>query len=175
MPQGRSLPDLTAELHRQANAKRDFLAPAKSIHVATNGHTDVVLNGAVGERFATNDVAHGQMAEYLGIPKTFYDRLRGASADLRVPMRDVDVDTVDNPEPGDASLFDVVVNRLLESRGEDQRLVRTLDGKARAFLSDSFTIDLDNWDVFRMAAKVITEAGLGPENVVSAEVTDRKL
>jgi len=169
MPQGRSLPDLTAELHRQANAKRDFLAPARSIHTATNGHTDLVLNGAVEERFTANDVAHGQMAEYLGIPKGFYDRLRGASEELRVPVRD------DIPEPDDPSLFDVVVNRLLANRGDEQRLIRTLDGRARAFLSDSFSLDLDHWDVFCMAAKVITEAGLGPDNVVSAEVTDRKL
>jgi hypothetical protein len=175
MTQGRSLPDLTAELHRQAAAKRDFLVPARSIHAATNGHTDIVLDGAIGERFSTNDVAHGQMAEYLSIPKPFYDRLRGASTDLRVPVRDDRADTDDSVEPGNTALFDVVVNRLLASKGEDQRLVRTLDGKARAFLSDSFTVDLDNWDVFRMAAKVITEAGLGPDNVVSAEVTDRKL
>jgi len=172
MPQGRSLADLTAELHRQANAKRDFLAPAHSLHISTNGHCDLVLNGAIGEQFEINDIAHGQMAEYLGIPKGFYDRLRGATADLRVPVGGA---AGDDREPDDTPLFDVVANRIMESKGEDVRLVRTLDGRARAFLSDSFSVDLDNWDVFRMAAKVITEAGLGPDNVVSAEVTDRKL
>jgi hypothetical protein len=167
MKQGRTLPGLATELERQANAKRDFLAEAGAIRVESNGHTDLVLK----EAFEVNDVAHGQIAEYAGIPKGFYDRMRNAAEELRVTRPG-------NPDEGlrpDMPLFDVVVNRLLQSKGDDRRMVRTLDGKARAFLSDSYNPDIDNFDVFRMAARALEEAGLCPDDVASCEVTERKL
>ncbi len=120
------------------------------------------------ETYEVNDVAHGQLAEYAGVPKGFYDRLRNASEDLQVP-------TLSEAQPSESPLFDVMLNRLLESKGQDTRLVRTLDGKARAFLSDSFSVDLDNFDVFQVAARALIEAGLEPDNVVSCEVTERRL
>ena len=161
MKQGRTLPDLANELIRQANEKKDFLAEAGALRVRSNGHTDLVLK----EPYAVNEVAHGQIAEYLGIPKGFYDRLRNAAGDLAIPLRNED----------NVPLFDVTVNRLLEAKGEDRRMVRTLDGKARAFLSDAYNPDLDNHDVFRVAAKALEEAGLCPDNVASCEVTERRL
>jgi hypothetical protein len=72
-------------------------------------------------------------------------------------------------------LFDVTVNRLFESKGAEPRLVRTLDNRMRAMLSDQYNPDFDNFEVYMMAAKAIEEAGLGPDNVVSCEVTSRKL
>jgi hypothetical protein len=167
MKEGRTLPDLAAELRRQAEVKRDFIAPAADLRVTSNGHTDLIL----AEPFGMNEIAHGQMAEYTGIPKGFYDRLRNAAGDLRVPVLDERYD----PREEDHPLFDVTVNTLLRQKGGDGRLVRTLDGKARAFLSDTFTPDLDNFDVFRVAARAIEEAELAPDNVVSCEVTERKL
>ncbi len=167
MKQGRTLTDLRSVLERQANAKRDFLASASRIRLDSNGHTDLILD----ETFTVNEVAHGQLAEYLGIPKGFYDRLRNATEDLRVPRPG----NLDGGQRSDEPLFDVMANRLLKSKGADTRMVRTLDGTARAFLSDSYSTDLDNFDVFRMAARSMEEADLCPENVVSCEVTDRKL
>jgi hypothetical protein len=71
MKQGRTLPKLAQELLRQADAKRDFVAEAGALWVRSNGHTELILK----EGFAVNEVAHGQLAEYAGIPKGFYDRL----------------------------------------------------------------------------------------------------
>jgi hypothetical protein len=171
MKQGRTLPSLAQELARQADAKRDFIAEAGAVRVTSNGHTDLILK----ESFAVNEVAHGQLAEYAGIPKGFYDRLRGAT-DLRVPAVFREDEGHEAPSGwDDAPLFDVMVNRLLKSKGDDRRMVRTLDGKARAFLSDSYNPDLDNFDVFRVAAKALDEAGLCPDDVVSCDVTERRL
>jgi hypothetical protein len=167
MKHGRTLTDLRSVLEHQAGAKRDFLASASRIRLDSNGHTTLTLD----EAFTVNEVAHGQLAEYLGIPKGFYDRMRNATEDLRVPRPG---NSNEGQRP-DEPLFDVMANRLLKSKGADTRMVRTLDGTARAFLSDSYSIDLDNFDVFRMAARSMEEAGLCPENVVSCEVTDRKL
>ncbi|MEP6756103.1 MAG: DUF932 domain-containing protein [Chthonomonadales bacterium] len=166
MKEGSSLPVLARELYRQANSKRDLLVPASNLTVQSNGHTDLIA----GETYAVNDIAHSQLAEYLGIPKPYYDRMRCATENVRVPVFDEKCGC-----PSDNPLFDVSVNALLRAKGDDCRLVRTLDNKARAFLSDSYSVDLDNFDVFQVAAKVIEEQGLGPENVVSAEITERKL
>ena len=144
MKQGRTLPDLAAELERQANAKRDFLAPAQTIRLRSNGHTELYLN----EPFEVGEIAHGQIAEYAGVPKALYDRLRNAAADLRVPVAQLADCPQAIPDEGQLAfckeepLFDVMLNRLLRQGGGEKRLVRTLDGKARAFLSSSFNPDL---------------------------------
>ncbi len=166
MQQGKTLPELATELYRQAGAKRDFLAPADALTVRSSGHTDLI----VGQAYTLNEVAHGQIADYLGIPKSFYDRLRNA-ADLRVPL----LPSPETPAHTDQPLFDLVVNRLLQSKGKDTRMVRTLDGTARAFLSDAFNVDLDNFDVFRVAARALEEADLCPDDVLSCDVTERRL
>ena len=167
MKQGRTLPALAQELTRQADAKRDFLADAGALRVESNGHTNLLLK----ETFVVGEVAHGQLAEYTGVPKGFYDRLRNATEDLRVLRAGNPGDDVRPDQP----LFDVMVNRLLVSKGDDRRMIRTLDGKARAFLSDSYNPDLDNFDVFKVAAKALEEAGLCPDDVVSCDVTERRL
>jgi hypothetical protein len=165
MKQGRPLTDLADELRRQADAKRDYLVPARDIAVRTNGATQLIAGG----EYRVTDIAHGQIAEYLGIPKAFYDRLRSQPHELTVAT--VRRDTEPECEP----LFDVLVGELLRARDEDRRLVRTLDGQARAFLSESYNTDLDNYDVFAAAAAAVERTGLGPDNVVSCEVTERRL
>jgi hypothetical protein len=171
MKQGRTLPDLAEELRRQADAKRDILAPADEIRLMTDGLTRLSLCGSDAEEgYEVSDLAHGQIAEYAGIPKPFYDRLR-ADGDMRSLLhvaRDWEMFE-------DRSLFDVLLGHLLKKKSGERRLVRTLDGTARAFLSDSYSVDLDNFDVFRMAAASIEQAGLGPEHVASCEVTEKRL
>ena len=167
MKQGRSLEELGRELIRQEGAKRDFLADANALRVETNGHTDLIVR----ENFNVNDIGHQQIAQYLDVPKVHYDRLRSATDELRIDLHD------DKTPAGKANspLFDVVVNELLRSKGGDKRMVRTLDGDVRAFLSDSFNPDLDNLGVMRSAARAIEQAGLSAENVASCEVTERRL
>jgi hypothetical protein len=169
MKQGRTLPDLAAELNRAANAKRDFIAPAGRLRVESNGHTNLILHEAGS--YEVNEIAHGQLAEYIGVPKGFYDRLRAATGELQVGTFEGDGrgQRIERP------LFDVVANRLLRSRETDRRLVRTLDGKARAFLSENFSLDLDNYDVFAAAARAMEQAGLCPDDVAACEVTERRL
>lgn len=167
MKEGRPLASLAEELERQAYVKRDYLTPAGSLQLHSNGRSYL----RIGEDYAINEVAHGQIAEYAGVPKPFYDRLRSATDQLTVPVYAGD------EEPGykEQPVFDVLVGKLLASKGDEPRLVRTLDGAARAFLSANYNVDLDNWDVFRIAASAIEMCGLGPENVASCEVTERRL
>lgn len=181
MKEGRTLASLAQELERQANAKRDVLVSAIDLCIHTNGSSALQLISR-DESYPLNEIANAQLAEYLAVPKAFYDRLRTSSLTLRVPLG-CGSQPGSRGEPAswparveqDEPLFDLVVNRLLREKGEERRLVRTLDGRARAVLSDSYNPDLDNFDLFRMAARVLQEAGLGPQNVLSCEVTERKL
>jgi hypothetical protein len=144
-----------------------------------------LLNHTTNEAFELNPLAHHQLADYLGVQRGFYDRMREDSEHLLVPLwipahtelsADLTIKSALVPEGMEESpLLDVIVNTLLRRKGKDGRLIRTLDGKARAFLSDSYNPDLDNFDVFTVAAGVIEANGLSAENVISAEVTEHSL
>jgi hypothetical protein len=64
--------------------------------------------------YEVNPYAHGQVASKLGIPKAYYDKIESI--------------------PG---LRTINVNEIIRSQGE-KRMVRTLDGNVRAFLSDKY-------------------------------------
>ena len=59
------MPDLAMELQRQADAKRDYIAPSKRLSLLSNGRTEMIL----GDPFPVTDIANGQIADYLDIPK----------------------------------------------------------------------------------------------------------
>jgi hypothetical protein len=120
---GKTLQDLIETVKAQSESKRDLLAGTQSQlrMVQTpdmpNGVALVTLDpGAQAlERFAISDTAHGQIAGWLKIPAQYYNRLLADHTDLVVSQ----------------------VNALFE-REPGTRMVRTLDGKCRAFLSDRY-------------------------------------
>lgn len=154
MKEGRTLQDLAVEIDRQRNAKKDFLAKEAGLRMEYRPST-----GQVGEaealRFAIDqydmgirDLAHDQIADRLDIPRKYYGKMRQTFPKL----------LVDN------------VNGWF-GRSPDKRLVRTLDGKVRAFLSDRYR-PLDNFDLLEGILPTIGEAGM---KVQSAEVTETRL
>lgn len=149
MKHGRTLTELAAEIERQANAKADYIAPTSTLAVQSNGHTDLVVMGQ--GRYEVNDTAHQQIGEHLDIPRKYYDRLR-----------------TEHP-----ALLDTSVNTLLSARpATERRMVRTLDGRARAFLSDRYR-RLDHYDLLEAVLPELMETeGL---SLASCDVTDAKL
>ncbi len=159
--------ELAAEIQRQANAKRDFVAPVGKIEVKR--YTDkpgvsLVLGGELGAAnvvpisggvFGINPVAHGQLAEYVGIPKPYYDRCLAEAPDLLA--RDVNT----------------WLARLVEqaTKGAPKRMVRTLDGNVRALLSDRYR-PLDNFDLAEAVLPVLQEQELF---IASCEITERRV
>jgi hypothetical protein len=149
MKKGRNLEALVSELLRQAESKRDFLTPANRLTFDCNGTgptLEVDLSGAP-EAFPLKDTGHQQLAERLEIPKTYYDRMREEA-----PF-----------------LLEENVRTWLR-RSEKQFLVRTLDGQARAILSDRYRV-LDNDDLANVAMPVLVENDF---EIISAEITERK-
>lgn len=146
MKSGKSLAELADEIGRQSATKRDFLADTRE-QTLLNA-SDLHLPGL--GKFEVSPLAHGQIADHLGIPRRYYERLRE-----RHPR-----------------LLDINVNDLFRAEPA-LRMVRTLDGRARAFLSDRYR-RLDHWE---LAEEVIFPVfGEFPEvQFVSTEITETRL
>lgn len=141
-----SLSALAARLEANARAKQDFVAPAAALTMTPDAR--IVIPSA-GEMPA-NELGHAQIADYTGIPKSYYDRVRAS----------------------DTGVLAQNVNHWLEKKGAERRMVRTLDGNVRALLSDRYQ-RIDNYEVAEVALNVLGKVpGL---RVVSSAVTESRL
>lgn len=68
---GMNLVELAKEIMRRAESKKDFVADTTDM-IFEGGALSVGSAGA----FPLTDHAHGQIAERVGIPKRYYDRMR---------------------------------------------------------------------------------------------------
>lgn len=141
------LQTLAAEIVRRSNAKRDFLAKTPDVQVAPATAGGVTIQ--IGEQsMPINNIAHAQIAAHADIPKPYYDRMLQEQPELLAR----NVNTWFNAKPA-------------------TRMIRTLDGTARAFLSDRARRDLENEDLATVALPIVKELGL---EVMSAEITERR-
>lgn len=156
MKQGISLSALAAELERQEAAKQDYIADTRRMHFTTledGSELDLIGEGGSESTMGLQvlDHTHHQIADHLNIPWRFYHRLRN-------------VDAL-NP------LLDENVNRLFR-HDPKPRMVRTLDSRARAFLSDRYR-RLDNGELARVLLPILTE--IPDVCVESCELTDKRM
>ena len=142
MKEGKTLTEIAAELHRQKSNMRDFIAPTQQL---TLEHPELRVSDK--GYFPVTDHAHSQIAGHLKIPKGYYDRLRST------------------PE-----LLNRNVNHWLSQREGEKRLVRTLDGNARALLSERYR-PFDNYQVALNSLEALKAADC---RVASCEVTSRR-
>jgi len=149
MKSGMTLTNLALELERQQNSKRDFVAPSDAISMLGDARIALADTG----EFTVRDFAHGQLASYTGIPKQYYDRLKEQAPELLAAN----------------------VNRWLHDpiQSGDRRMVRTLDGQARAFLSSKYR-PLDNFDVASAALPVLLGDG-SDLRIESSALTETKM
>jgi len=146
---GRTLQELAVEVERQAASKQDYLAPSRLMQVHTATGTTTLELPKVGE-FPLNNLAHEQLSAHLNIPRAYYTRLQAEQP----------------------ALLDTNINTLLGAReGQEQRMVRTLDGNTRAILSDKYR-PLDYYDLLSAALPVLGDMGV---SLLSCEVTERRL
>lgn len=156
MYQGKSLSELAKEIERQSEAKRDFVGSTGDmrINVSRRTHGSVaaapvlLMNLGDGESFPIQDHAHSQIGSRLNIPKKYYDRMRDAAPDLLAEN----------------------VNHWFH-KTQEKRLVRTLDGSVRAFLSDRYR-PLDNDMVAQFVLPILSAM---PIELSSCEVTHRRM
>ncbi len=167
MKQGRTLQDLAIELDRQNESKRDFIGDTRKFEVVPvnakktgeeNGHpvfkhTGVQLSiptNGDSTLFPIERNAHAQISARLSIPKRYYDDMLKEAPELLATN----------------------INHWFQNK-PDQRMIRTLDGRARAYLSDRYR-RLDNFDLANAVLPVLQEADT-TIRIESTEVTERRL
>lgn len=140
MKQGMTLDSMARELVRQSQSMQDMLVHPKSLSYRTGSETHtgelVVHSERRGQQsFAVTDHARAQLAEVLGIPYGYFERMRE-----------------EQPE-----LLDHNVNTWLHRNPvAKERLVRTLDGKVRAVLSSKYR-RLDHRPLFEAIYPMLKE------------------
>jgi len=153
---GKSLQELAQELDRQATARKDYIAPQGKVvaRAVTPGEgdalaPDVVLDGFNGNALAINGHAHKQLADVLGIPTRYYDRMR-------------------TEQP---ALLAQNINTWLHDEPNAKRMIRTLDGKVRAVLSPKYR-PLDNFELAQAVLPKLVNLGV---QIMSSELTETRM
>lgn len=177
MKEGMTIEDLLTEVQRQAHVKKDYVASTKSdvrlvpmpgfpndvavvLQKGQDSEVDRGLSQNIAEhpntpiepleRLEVTEHAHRQIAGRLSIPWKFYDRMLADHTDIVLDA----------------------VNKLFE-REPGTRLLRTMDGKLRAFLSNRYK-RIDNDAVLASALPPIVKGDLAT-TLLSSQVTDRNL
>lgn len=120
MKSGLTIQELAAEILRQKDSKEDYIVNTKNLQMEPSGSDVVlrVLDEKAGDRIEPLDIgpnAHRQIGTHLSIPAKYYAKMRE-----------------EDPE-----LLSMNVNRWFE-RSDSQRMLRVLDGRARAYLSNRY-------------------------------------
>lgn len=151
MKAGLSLVELAKEIERQQNAKKDLIASTENMEmrVVPQGNA-LAPQLRLGDEyeFGINRIAHRQIGDHTGIPARYYDRMLEEAPEL-----------------------------LATNVGEwfrrypAPRMVRTLDGKARAFLSDRYR-PLEHSELAEAVLPVLMELGV---EIMSSQITETRL
>lgn len=149
MRQQLELRDFAQKIKHTRFNKHDFIADTTSLHLTPLGALAVDDGGDL-IKYDINNHCHSQIATKLGIPKLYYDRLWEDHRDIL--SNDV------------TALF---------RREPERRMIRTIDGVARGYLSDKFRTDMDNYDVAE-AALPILEA-VPDMQILSLGVTETRM
>jgi len=135
MKSGMDLNQLAAEITRQQASKRDFKAATSELTMRVDSEQGPRLKINGHGEFVPTEICHNQLGAYAGIPAKYYDRMREQAPDLLAEN----------------------VTYWLE-KNKETRLVRTLDGRARAFLSNRYRT-IDNVDVAEAVLPVLLRGG----------------
>lgn len=146
MFKGMSITELAAKIEAIESGKKDLIVPSTKMEMV-NGK-DLVVGKT--DLYEIGTVAHEQLSARLKIPREYYKRMQ-----------------TDAPE-----LLNQNVNEWLQKTPE-RRLVRTVDNKVRAILSDRYK-PKENITVMKEALPFI----LNPENgleIVSSNISERQM
>lgn len=129
---------MVAELERIEQTAKDYVVPSRYLTAYHNGGpiqlaVDLGLTGEARLSLGINRVAHEQLAEKLGIPRAYYFRMLADPSHHPLMCRNINHWLWEESEKDSPSM--------------KPRLIRTLDGNVRAFLSDRFR-SLDNYPLF---------------------------
>lgn len=149
MKQGKSLTELAMEIERQRDAKRDFIADTREIHAEPRENDIRLVIPSNGLDMLITNHTHRQIGDRVGIPAKYYDRMRNEATGLLANN----------------------INYWFREKPE-RRMIRTMDGSARAFLSDRYRI-MDNDQIAEAVLPILLE---NPDlKIMSTEITDNRM
>lgn len=147
MKTGKSLQELASEIDRQAKAKADYVVAANTLRMQPVEQSVALAVPEVGSLGLT-ETGHEQVSAVTDIPRRYYESLREQSPELLAQN----------------------VNFWLE-RNQSNRMLRTLDGRARALLSDKYK-RLDNYEIASAVLPILQRLDA---KIESCEITERHL
>lgn len=145
MKTGRTISEVAVELDRIRTSAKDYTVPCSAM--LFEAHKNHLSIDGLGE-FSMSDLAHAQVSDHLGVPKKYYDRMREEQ-----PI-----------------LLEENVNTWLHAQPATERLVRTVDGRVRAFLSSKYR-PLDNIDMLEAVVPTLQKSEC---RIESCEVTEKR-
>ncbi len=149
MKAGKTLQELAIELDRQQAAKRDMIVDMGALSMDASGG-NLALRVAATAKCSINDIAHRKIGQTLKIPAPYYDRMRAEYPELLAQN----------------------VNGWFARTPDTKRMLRTMDGTARALLSDRYR-RIDNFEVASAVLPIIS--GMDGASVESCELTDSRM
>ena len=152
MKAGKTLQELAIELDRQQAVKKDMIVDMGALSMDTGeaGLALQVTGGNMAAKYGINDIAHRQIGQTLKIPALYYDRMRAEYPELLAQN----------------------VNGWFARTPDTKRMLRTMDGTARALLSDRYR-RIDNFEVASAVLPIIS--GMDGASVESCELTDSRM
>ena len=152
MKSGRTLINLAQELERQLSTRQDLVLSSSLLRCQTGegGDLKLIVESNQGDGiYGVTDLARRQLADKLKIPFAYFERMR-----TEWPF-----------------LLDHNVNTWLHA-DDDRRMIRILDGKVRAVLSDRYR-RLDNYDLAEAVLPMLQR--LEGARFESVELTETKM
>ena len=162
MKSGLSDIELVKTIDAQNMRKQDIIVPTAQIEMLA---ADALLSVPGFGTFRPTAHAHRQVADRIGIPSKYYDRMLQESPELL--RENVNHWFQTNPEK---RLLRTFVAPPVHTPGADPSVVAGV-GTARAFLSDRYRA-LDNEQVAAAVLPVISEGGL---KIASANITEKSM
>lgn len=150
MKEGLTLQEMAAEITRQNDLKADYLVDTRTLRMEPCGN-QVYLNmeGNEMEPLEINQIAHRQLGSHLKIPGDYYDRMLSNDPELLAH----NVNTWFRKEPS-------------------TRMIRTLGGTARAFLSNRYR-RIDNMEIAKVVLPLIGK--MTDAHFESCQITDSRM
>ena len=153
MESGVSLQQMLTEVKRQSESKEDYLIAPNRLRMESYGkemflHLSDDSGTELIEPMTITGIAHRQIGTHLRIPAAYYDRMREERPDL------------------------LAYNANTWFKQENsQRMLRTLDGSARAYLSNRYR-RIDNIDIAGVTLPIL--GGLPDIRFESCQITESR-
>lgn len=154
MKSGVSLQQMLTEVKRQSESKEDYLIAPNRLRMESYGkemflHLSDDSGTELIEPMTITGIAHRQIGTHLRIPAAYYDRMREERPDL------------------------LAYNANTWFKQESsQRMLRTLDGSARAYLSNRYR-RIDNIDIAGVTLPIL--GGVPDIRFESCQITESRM